>query len=139
MAEETLLYLSHEDTEKLDIRMKDVAPVFEELYRVLADGQAVFPGACGWYIHPFRRAVARVGPGSGTCACCRRWYRLGTACRLGGTARGHGSGVALMYWDFETMALKCIISDQLVHGVRSAAPDAPLTKYLARRMPAPWR
>src|SRR5581483_11075947 len=48
------------------------------------------------------------------------------------TARGHGGGVLLVYWDYETMALRCIISDELVHGVRSAAPDGPFTKYLAK-------
>src|SRR5205809_784195 len=60
-------YLSYDDTMRMDLRIADVAPPFEEAYR-------------------------RIGEGTSTTQ-----------------ARVH-----------------------LVHGVRSAAPDAPLTKYLAK-------
>jgi ornithine cyclodeaminase/alanine dehydrogenase-like protein (mu-crystallin family) len=130
---DTFRYLSEEDTVRLDLRMKDVVPAFEEAYRVVASGVATTQWRVR-LVHP----PLHEGMGTG-----RPWQRdlrilpamvpgLGTACRLGGTARGYGSGVLLAYWDFETMALRCIISDHLVHGVRSAAPDGPLTKLLAR-------
>jgi ornithine cyclodeaminase len=38
----------------------------------------------------------------------------------------------LVYWDDETMDLLSVISDHLVHAVRSTAPNGPMTKYLAR-------
>jgi ornithine cyclodeaminase/alanine dehydrogenase-like protein (mu-crystallin family) len=126
-------YLSYGDTVRMDLRMADVAPVFEEAYRRIGEGTATTQARVR-LVHP----PLTEGMGTG-----RPWDRdlrilpamvpgMGTACRLGGTARGHGSGVLLIYWDFETMELKAIISDHLVHGVRSAAPDAPLTKYLAK-------
>lgn len=128
-----VLYLSHDDTVKMDLRMHDVVPAFEEAYRVIGEGASTTQ----WRVRLVHPALTE-GMGTG-----RPWDRdlrilpaivpgLGTACRLGATARGHGSGVCLIYWDFETMALKCIISDALVHGVRSAAPDGPMTKYLAK-------
>jgi ornithine cyclodeaminase/alanine dehydrogenase-like protein (mu-crystallin family) len=117
----------------MDLRMKDVVPVFEEIYRVIGEGASTTQHRVR-LVHP----PLREGMGTG-----RPWDRdlrilpaivpgMGTACRLGATARGHGGGVLLIYWDYETMALQCVISDALVHGVRSAAPDGPLTKYLAR-------
>ena len=126
-------YLSYDDTVRLDLRMADVAPVFEEAYRRIGEGTSTTQARVR-LVHP----PLTEGLGTG-----RPWDRdlrilpamvpgMGTACRLGGTARGHGSGVLLVYWDFETMELRAVISDHLVHGVRSAAPDAPLTKYLAR-------
>lgn len=126
-------YLSYDDTVKMDLRIADVAPMFEEAYRRIGEGTSTTQARVR-LVHP----PLTEGMGTG-----RPWDRdlrilpamvpgMGTACRLGGTARGHGSGVLLIYWDFETMELKTIISDHLVHGVRSAAPDAPLTKYLAK-------
>jgi ornithine cyclodeaminase len=126
-------YLSYHDTVQLDLRMADVAPMFEEAYRRIGEGTSTTQARVR-LVHP----PLTEGMGTG-----RPWDRdlrilpamvpgMGTACRLGGTARGHGSGVLLVYWDFETMELRAIISDHLVHGVRSAAPDAPLTKYLAK-------
>ena len=126
-------YLSYEDTVKMDLRMKDVAPAFEEAYRRAAEGTSTAPMRLR-LVHP----PLTEGMGSG-----RPWERdlrvipamvpgLGIACRLGATARGHGGGVLLIYWDFETAALKAVISDHLVHAVRSAAPDGPMTKYLAK-------
>ena len=130
----TFLYLSYDDTVKMDLRMKDVVPVFEEAYRIIGTGAATTQYRVR-LVHP----PLTEGMGTG-----RPWDRdlrvlpaivpgMGTACRLGATAHGKGSGgVLLIYWDFETMALRCVISDQLVHGMRSAAPDGPATKYLAR-------
>jgi ornithine cyclodeaminase/alanine dehydrogenase-like protein (mu-crystallin family) len=126
-------YLSLDDTMRMDLRMADVAPVFEEAYRRIGEGTSTTQARVR-LVHP----PLTEGMGTG-----RPWDRdlrilpamvpgMGTACRLGGTARGYGSGVLLIYWDFETMELRAIISDHLVHGVRSAAPDAPLTKYLAK-------
>ncbi|MPZ13610.1 MAG: hypothetical protein GEU73_04170 [Chloroflexi bacterium] len=128
-----VLYLSYDDTVAMDLRMHDVVPAFEEAYRIIGQGAAATQYRVR-LVHP----PLHEGMGTG-----RPWDRdlrilpaivpgMGTACRLGATARGHGGGVLLVFWDFETMALRCIISDALVHGVRSAAPDGPLTKYLAR-------
>jgi ornithine cyclodeaminase/alanine dehydrogenase-like protein (mu-crystallin family) len=128
------LYLSHQDTVDMDIRMKDVVPVFERAYRIIAEGAAATQARVR-LVHP----PLKEGRGKG-----RPWDRdlrilpamlpgMGTAVRLGGTARGHGNGVLLVYWDFETMQVRCIISDELVHGVRSAAPDGPLSTHLAKR------
>lgn len=128
-----VLYLSYEDTVKMDLRMKDVVPTFEEAYRRIGEGTATTQYRVR-LVHP----SLKEGMGTG-----RPWDRdlrilpaivpgMGVACRLGATARGHGGGVLLVYWDFETMALQCVISDSLVHGLRSAAPNGPLTKYLAR-------
>lgn len=127
-------YLSYEDTVKIDLRMKEVVPAFEEAYRLVAEGTSTTPTRLR-LVHP----PLTEGMGTG-----RPWERdlrvtpamvpgLGAVCRLGATARGHGGGVLLIYWDFETMALQAIISDHLVHAVRSAAPDGPLTKYLAKQ------
>ncbi len=126
-------YLSEDDTIRMDLRMADVAPHFEEAYRRMGEGIATTQARVR-LVHP--PLIEGMGTG-------RPWDRdlrilpamvpgMGTACRLGGTARGHGSGVLLIYWDFETMELRAVISDHLVHGVRSAAPDAPLTKFLAK-------
>jgi ornithine cyclodeaminase/alanine dehydrogenase-like protein (mu-crystallin family) len=127
------LYLSYQDTVHMDIRMKDVVPMFEQAYRIIGAGTAATQARVR-LVHP----PLTEGMGTG-----RPWDRdlrilpamlpgMGTACRLGGTARGHGNGVILVYWDFETMQVQCLISDELVHGVRSAAPDGPLTAYLAK-------
>ena len=129
----TFRYVSYDDTVKMDLRMADVVPAFEDIYRVIGEGASTTQ-------HRVRLVHPPLLEGMGT---GRPWDRdlrilpaivpgMGTACRLGATARGHGSGVLLVYWDYETMALQCVISDTLVHGVRSAAPDGPLTKYLAR-------
>src|SRR5439155_1861081 len=126
-------YLSYDDTMRMDLRMADVAPPFEEANRRIGEGTSTTQARVR-LVHP----PLTEGMGTG-----RPWDRdlrilpamvpgMGTACRLGGTARGYGSGVLLIYWDFETMELLAVISDHLVHGVRSAAPDAPLTKYLAK-------
>ena len=126
-------YLSYDDTVRMDLRMADVAPFFEEAYRRIGEGTSTTQARVR-LVHP----PLTEGMGTG-----RPWDRdlrilpamvpgMGTACRLGGSARGRGSGVLLVYWDFETMELRAVISDRLVHGVRSAAPDAPLTKYLAK-------
>jgi ornithine cyclodeaminase/alanine dehydrogenase-like protein (mu-crystallin family) len=132
--EKEFLYLSYDDTVKLGIRMKDVAPVFEEAYRILAEQDVRIQARVRLVYPPLKE-----GKGTG-----RPWTHdlrvlpaiipgMGTACRLGATAHGAGGGgVILNYWDFETMSLQCVISDALVHGVRSAAPDAPLTRYCAR-------
>jgi len=126
-------YLSYDDTVKMDLRMRDVVPMFEEAYRRIGEGTSTTQARVRLAHPPLTEGMGKGRP----------WERdlrilpamvpgMGTACRLGGSARSRGSGVLLVYWDFETMALRAVISDQLVHGVRSAAPDGPLTKYLAK-------
>lgn len=134
MRDSVFRYLSYDDTVRMDIRMADVVPVFEQAYRIIGQGVATVEHRVR-LVHP----PLKEGLGTG-----RPWDRdlrilpaivpgMGTACRLGATARGHsGGGVLLVYWDYETMALRCVISDALVHGVRSAAPDGVLTRYLAK-------
>jgi ornithine cyclodeaminase/alanine dehydrogenase-like protein (mu-crystallin family) len=39
----------------------------------------------------------------------------------------------MTYWDFETLQLRAIVSDALVHSASSAMPNGVLAKYLARR------
>src|SRR5437016_10526979 len=107
------LYLSHQDTVDMNLRMKEVVPAFEQAYRIIGEGASTTQARVR-LVHP----PLTEGKGTG-----RPWLRdlrilpamvpgIGTACRLGGTARGHGSGVLLVYWDFETMELRCIISDE---------------------------
>ena len=129
----TFRYVSHQDTAQLDLRMKDVVPALDDAYRRVAEGTTTYPGRIRLVNPPLRQ-----GAGAG-----RTWERdmriipaivpgVGAACRLGTTAVGLGSGFLLAYWDFETMDLRCVISDQLVHGVRSAAPNGSMAEFLAR-------
>jgi ornithine cyclodeaminase/alanine dehydrogenase-like protein (mu-crystallin family) len=58
---------------------------------------------------------------------------MGAACRLGASSRGLGNSVLLAYWDFETMQLRAVISDALIHSACSATPNGVLAKRLARQ------
>jgi alanine dehydrogenase len=126
-------YLTYEDTIRLDLRMKDLVPVLEEVYRRVGEGQA----ATHHRVHLVHPPVTEGAPAG------RPWTRdlrilpamvpgVGAACRLGATSRGLGSGVLMAYWDFETLQLRAIISDALVHSACSATPNGVLAKHLAR-------
>ena len=56
---------------------------------------------------------------------------LGYGVRLGASLRRRGGGVMLVLFDWQTMELKALISDYLVHAVRSTAPCGVMAKYLA--------
>jgi ornithine cyclodeaminase/alanine dehydrogenase-like protein (mu-crystallin family) len=59
---------------------------------------------------------------------------IGAGMRIGATkgrALGRG-GYLIVLFDFNTMELKAIISDFLIHGIRSAVPDGVAAKYLSR-------
>ena len=129
-----MLYLSQADTEKLDIRMTDVVPAIEEAFRRVGNGQAVVSPRVR-VLHP---PLDKNNMGQG-----RPWTRdlriipgaieeLGYGVRLGTSLRRQAGGVMLVLFDWETMALKALISDHLVHAVRSTAPCGVMAKYLAR-------
>ena len=128
-----MLYLSLADTERLDIRMAEVVPFIEDAFRLAGEGKAVIaprtrliwpplpPGSSGQG-RPWERDL-RIIPGA--------VEGIGFGVRLGGSIRRKGGGVGLALFDWETMAFKALISDHLVHAVRSTAPDGVLAKYLA--------
>lgn len=126
-------YLSLADTEQLDIRMTDVVPVIEAAFRRVGEGQAVVVPRVR-LVHP---SLSEKSTGQG-----RPWERdlriitgaiegMGYGIRIGGSVHRKAGGVILLLFDWETMALKTLISDHLVHAVRSTAPDGVLAKYLA--------
>lgn len=128
-----MLYLSQADTEKLDIRMTDVVPAIDEAFRRVGNGQAVVAPRVR-VLHP---PLDKNSMGEG-----RPWTRdlriipgaieeLGYGVRLGTSLRRQAGGVMLVLFDWETMALKALISDHLVHAVRSTAPCGVMAKYLA--------
>jgi ornithine cyclodeaminase/alanine dehydrogenase-like protein (mu-crystallin family) len=128
-----MLYLSHADTQRLDIRMTDVVPAVEEAFRRVGNGQAVVAPRVR-VVHP---PLEKNSMGKG-----RPWVRdlriipgaieeIGYAVRLGASLRRNAGGVMLVLFDWETMALKALISDHLVHAVRSTAPCGVMAKYLA--------
>lgn len=129
-----MLYLSLEDTERLDIRMRDVVPVTEEAFRLVGRGKSVvaprvrllhppLPEGSMGYGRPWVRDL-RIIPGA--------LEGVGYGIRVGASLRRGATGVMLLYFEWETMALRAMISDHLVHAVRSTAPDGVLAKYLAR-------
>jgi alanine dehydrogenase len=128
-----MLYLSLADTERLDLRMAEVVPFIEEAFRLAGQGKAI--------VAPRTRLVHPPLP-EGSAGQGRPWVRdlriipgglegIGFGVRLGGSVRHQGGGVGLALFDWQTMAFKALISDHLVHAVRSTAPDGVLAKYLA--------
>jgi ornithine cyclodeaminase/alanine dehydrogenase-like protein (mu-crystallin family) len=133
-------YLSLADTEQLDLRMRDVVPIVEAAFRMVAAGRHVVakrvrlvhpplpPGSSGEG-RPWTRDVRIIpggleGVGIGV--------RVGTALRQPGRdPEGGASGVVLLFFDWPTMALRGVISDHLVHAVRSTAPNGVAAKHLA--------
>jgi len=128
-----MLYLSQADTEKIDIRMTDVVPAIEEAFRRVGNGQAVVAPRVRVLYPPLQKNSMGEG---------RPWVRdlriipgaiedVGYGVRLGASLRRQGGGVMLVLFDWETMELKALISDHLVHAVRSTAPCGVMAKYLA--------
>ena len=132
-------YLSLADTERLDLRMSEVVPVVEHAFRLAAQGRAVVAPRLR-LVHP---PLSEGSLGDG-----RPWLRnvrlvpgglegIGFAVRVGaGLSDGGPSslvarGVALLFFDWERMELRAVISDHLVHAVRSTAPNGVLAKHLA--------
>ena len=129
-----MLYLSYADTQRLDIRMTDVVPAIEEAFSRVGNGQAVVVPRVR-VLHP---PLEKNSMGEG-----RPWVRdlriipgaieeIGYGVRLGASLRRQGGGVLLVLFDWDTMELKALISDHLVHAVRSTAPCGVMAKYLAR-------
>lgn len=130
-----MLYLSQADTERLDLRMTEVVPAIEEAFRKVGSGQSVVAPRTR-LLHP---PLAKDSMGRG-----RPWLRdlriipgaiegIGYGVRLGASLRRQGGGVMLVLFDWDTMELKALISDHIVHAVRSTAPCGVMAKYLARR------
>lgn len=128
-----MLYLSYADTQRLDIRMTDVVPAIEEAFRRVGEGKSVVAPRTR-VLHP---PLQKDSMGKG-----RPWTRdlriipgaieeLGYGVRLGASLRRQGGGVLLVLFDWDTMELKALISDHLVHAVRSTAPCGVMAKYLA--------
>jgi len=128
-----MLYLSHADTQRLDIRMTDVVPAIEEAFRRVGNGQAVVAPRVR-VLHP---PLEKNSTGKG-----RPWVRdlriipgaveeIGYGVRLGTSLRRQAGGVILVLFDWQTMELSALISDHLVHAVRSTAPCGVMAKYLA--------
>ena len=129
-----MLYLSHADTQRLEIRMTDVVPAIEEAFRRVGNGQAVVAPRVR-VVHP---PLEKNSMGKG-----RPWVRdlriipgaiegIGYGVRLGASLRRQAGGVLLLHFDWQTMELVALISDHLVHAVRSTAPCGVMAKYLAR-------
>jgi ornithine cyclodeaminase/alanine dehydrogenase-like protein (mu-crystallin family) len=128
-----MLYLSHADTQRLDIRMTDVVPAIEEAFRRVGNGQAVVAPRVR-VLHP---PLEKNSTGKG-----RPWVRdlriilgaveeIGYGVRLGTSLRRQAGGVILVLFDWQTMELSALISDHLVHAVRSTAPCGVMAKYRA--------
>jgi len=56
---------------------------------------------------------------------------IGYGVRLGASLRRQAGGVMLVLFDWRTMEIAALISDQLVHAVRSTAPCGVMAKYLS--------
>jgi len=128
-----MLYLSYADTQRLDIRMTEVVPEIEAAFCRVGNGQAVVAPRVR-LLHP---PLDKNSLGKG-----RPWVRdlriipgaieeIGYGVRLGASLRRQGGGVMLVLFDWDTMELKALISDQLVHAVRSTAPCGVMAKHLA--------
>lgn len=129
-----MLYLSLADTERLDLRMTEVVPAVEAAFRRVGNGQAVvaprmrvvhppLPEKSMGLGRPWKRDL-RIIPGA--------IEEIGYGIRVGGSIDRQAGGVMLLLFDWETMALKALISDHLVHAVRSTAPCGVFAKHLAR-------
>ncbi|SRR5581483_2894579 len=128
-----MLYLSLADTERLDIRMAEVVPAIEEAFRLVGQGKAV--------VAPRTRLLYPPLP-AGSRGEGRQWERdlriipgaiegIGFGVRLGGSAFRQSVAPCLALFDWETVGLQALISDHIVHAIRSTAPDGVLAKYLA--------
>jgi ornithine cyclodeaminase/alanine dehydrogenase-like protein (mu-crystallin family) len=128
-----MLYLSQTDTERLDLRMADVVPAIEEAFRRVGNGQAVVAPRTR-VVHP---PLEKNSMGKG-----RPWVRdlriipgavegIGYGVRLGTSISRRAGGVILVLFDWQTMELAALISDHLVHAVRSTAPCGVMATYLA--------
>lgn len=131
-------YLSRADTERLDLRMSEVLPVVEEAFRAIAAGRSVVAPRTR-LLHPPLAAGDR---GEG-----RPWERdlriipggiegVGMAVRLGASRVSDTSRAAaaelLALFDWGTMELAALISDHVVHAIRTTAADGIFAKHLAR-------
>ena len=128
------VYISYEDTTKLDINMEELIDVFEDAHKRIGLGSAAYQSRVRLVYPPLS------GDGAG-----RRWEQnmrilpailpgIGAGLRIGATRgrEGRRGGYLIVLFDFETMELKAIISDFLIHGIRSAVPDGVAAKYLSR-------
>jgi ornithine cyclodeaminase/alanine dehydrogenase-like protein (mu-crystallin family) len=113
--------------------MTDVVPAIEEAFRRVGNGKAVVAPRVR-VVHP---PLQRDSLGKG-----RPWLRdlriipgaieeIGYGVRLGASLRRQAGGVILVLFDWQTMELAALISDHLVHAVRSTAPCGVMAKYLA--------
>lgn len=113
--------------------MTDVVPAIEEAFRLVGNGQAVVAPRVR-VVHP---PLEKNTMGKG-----RPWVRdlriipgaiegIGYGVRLGTSLRRRAGGVILVLFDWQTMELAALISDHLVHAVRSTAPCGVLAKHLA--------
>jgi ornithine cyclodeaminase/alanine dehydrogenase-like protein (mu-crystallin family) len=129
------IYLSYEETKKLDINMAEVIGVFEETYKLVGSGSGVYQSRIRLVYPPIS------DQGSG-----RPWKQnlrilpailpgVGAGLRIGATKGREVSrgGYLIVLFDFDTMELKAIISDFLIHGLRSAVPNGVAAKYLSRK------
>jgi ornithine cyclodeaminase len=128
-----VLYLSLADTERLDLRMVEVVPAIEEAFRQVGLGRGIvaprvrlvhppLPAESSGQGRPWRRDL-RIIPGA--------VEGLGYGIRIGGSLGQRAGGVMLLLFDWQSMAIQALISDHLVHAIRSTAPNGVLAKYLA--------
>ncbi len=121
-------YLSHDDTLRIDLDLNEIIHVFEEAHRRVAAGEGVYSLRL--------RLVYPPVSGSGAGRPWRQNLRIlpGTVAgvRVGGSRARDGSGGGfLLLFDFETMNPEAIISDRMVHGLRSGIPDGMAARHLA--------
>ena len=125
-------YLSYEDTLRIDLDLNEIIRVFEEAHRRVAAGEGVYS--------PRLRLVYPPVSGSGAGRPWRQNLRIlpgivsgmGAGVRVGGSRAREGSGGSfLLLFDFETMNPEAIISDRMVHGLRSGIPDGMAARHLA--------
>lgn len=114
--------------------MAEVVPAIEEAFRLAGQGRTVAASRVRLVYPPLAQGSAGLG---------RPWERdmritpgavegVGYGVRIGTALRRSGGGFLLLLFDWETMDLKAIISDPLVHAVRTTAPNGVFAKYLAR-------
>jgi ornithine cyclodeaminase/alanine dehydrogenase-like protein (mu-crystallin family) len=114
--------------------MTEVVPAIEEAFRLVGQGRAAVAPRVRLLYPPLPEGSMGEG---------RIWERdlratlgavegIGYGARLGASRhRSMAGGVMLLLFDWDTLALKALISDHLVHAVRSTAPDGVFAKYLA--------
>lgn len=125
-------YLSHDDTLRIDLDLEEIITAFEEAHRRVAAGEGVYS--------PRLRLVYPPLSGNGAGRPWRQNLRilpgivsgLGAGVRVGGSRAREGSGGSfLLLFDFDTMTPAAIISDHMVHGLRSGIPNGMAAKRLA--------